>query len=308
MLDNKIVFMGTPQIASIYLNSLIEDNFNIIAVFSQPPRKKGRGMKVVKSEVHKLASLNKIDIFTPSNFHDKKEKKKLIELSPDLIIVMAYGLKLPKFILDIPKFGCINIHVSLLPHLRGAAPVEHALLNGNKKTGISIFKIVEEMDAGPIIINQSIEINEKINKGQLIEQLNKIGVKLLNYILPSIFNNQIKYKEQKKDLITYAPKISTEMRKLDFHQPINIIHNKIRAFAPKPSAWFFYKNERIKIIEAEFLKGEWKSSVVINDLFHIGCKDGKMCPKLIQREGKKLMSLNEFLRGFEFEINSEINV
>ena len=221
---------------------------------------------------------------------------------------MAYGLKLPKFILDLPKFGCINIHVSLLPHLRGAAPVEHALLNGDKKTGISIFKLVEEMDAGPIIVNKSIEINEKINKDQLIEKLNIIGVKLLNATLPNIFNHKIEYKNQNITKITYAPKISSEIRKLDFNQTTDIIHNKIRAFAEKPSAWFFYKNERIKIIDAEFLKGDWKPSVVINDLFHIGCKDGKMCPKIIQREGKKSMRLNEFLRGFEFKVNSKINV
>ena len=300
--------MGSPQIASIYLDSLMKNKYNVIAAYSQAPKKKGRGMKVQQSAVHQLALLNDIDIFTPSDFLQDHEKKNLEKLNPDLIIVMAYGLKLPKFVLDFPRLGCINIHVSLLPRWRGAAPIEHALLNGDKKTGISIFKLVEEMDAGPIIINETIEISNNINKDKLIEQLNILGTKLLNSILPNILNEKITYKNQDENKITYAPKISTDMRKLDFNQTIEIIHNKIRAFASKPSAWFFYNNERIKIIDAIFVKGEWKSSTVINNLFHIGCKDGKICPTIIQREGKKPMKLEEFLRGFVFDVDTKINV
>ena len=308
MSNKKIIFMGSPQIASIYLDSLMKNKYNVIAAYSQPPKKKGRGMKMQQSAVHQLASLNDIDIFTPSDFLQDYEKKNLEKLNPDLIIVMAYGLKLPKFVLDLPRLGCINIHVSLLPRWRGAAPIEHALLNGDKKTGISIFKLVEEMDAGPIIINESIEISNNINKDKLIEQLNILGTKLLNSVLPNILNEKITYKKQDENKITHAPKISTDMRKLDFNQTIEIIHNKIRAFASKPSAWFFYNNERIKIIDAIFVKGEWKSSTVINNLFHIGCKDGKICPTIIQREGKKPMKLEEFLRGFVFEVDTKINV
>jgi methionyl-tRNA formyltransferase len=308
MINKKIIFMGTPEIASIYLDSLIINQYNIIAVYSQPPKKKGRGMKVKQSEVHKLALLHNIDVFTPSNFFDNSEKNNLERLKPDLIIVMAYGLKLPKFVLDLPIHGCINIHVSLLPRWRGAAPIEHALLNGDKKTGISIFKLVEEMDAGPIIVNQSIEVSNNINKDELIKSLNIVGIRLLNFILPNIFEKKITYSNQNNKNIIYAPKITTEMRKLDFNQTMEIIHNKIRAFANKPSAWFYYNNERIKIIEADFVKGKWTSSIIINDLFHIGCKDGKMCPKIIQREGRKPLELENFLRGFVIKINSKINV
>ena len=307
MLNKKIIFMGTPQIASFYLDSLIKNQYNIIATYSQPPKKQGRGMKIEESAVHQLASLHNIKIFTPSNFLDDSEKKNLETLKPDLIIVMAYGLKLPKFVLNLPTYGCINVHVSLLPRWRGAAPIEYALLNGDKETGISIFKLVEEMDAGPIIISESINISNDINREQLIEQLNIVGTKLLNSILPNILSNKITLRNQNQDQITYASKISTDMRKLDFNLTTEIIYNKIRAFAPKPSAWFVYNNERIKIIEADFVKGDWKSSTVINDQFHIGCKDGKMCPKIIQRAGKKPMKLKEFLRGFMFEVDSQIN-
>jgi len=308
MSNERIIFMGTPQIASFYLDSLIKDKHNIVAVYSQPPKKKGRGMKIGESSVHQLATSHNIEIFTPLNFNLDSEKKNLERLNPDLIVVMAYGLKLPNYVLNLPKFGCINVHVSLLPRWRGAAPIEHALLNGDKETGISIFKLVEDMDAGPIIINKSIEVSNRINKDQLIEKLNTLGAKLLIFILPSIFNKSITYRNQNKNGITYASKISNDLRKIDFNQTTEIIHNKIRAFALKPSAWFFYKNERIKIIEADFVKGDWKSSVILNNLFHIGCKNGKMLPKIIQREGKKSMELKDFLRGFAFEINSKINV
>jgi methionyl-tRNA formyltransferase len=307
-MHNRIIFMGTPQISAIYLSSLLLNKYNIVATYSQPPKKKGRGMKLEKSAVHKLALLNKIDVFTPSDFISNYEKKQLANLNPDLIIVMAYGLKLPKFILNLPRLGCINIHVSLLPRWRGAAPIEHAILAGDKETGISIFKLNEEMDAGPIIVSETVKINNLINKDQLIEILNTTGIKLLNTILPKILNEKIAYKIQNKNDITYAPKIYPEMRKLDFYQSIEVVNNKIRAFAFKPSAWFYYNNERIKVIEANFCEGQWKSSTVINELFHIGCKNGKMCPKIIQREGKKPMKLENFLRGFIFEVGSKINV
>ena len=148
--------MGTPEISAIYLNYLIQENFNIISVVTQPAKKKGRGLIKQESAVHKISKINKINVFTPLNLNDKEFKSKVHNLNPDLIIVMGYGLKLPDFILNIPKFGCINVHVSLLPRWRGAAPIEYSLLNGDKKTGITIFKVVEKMDAGPILINQSI--------------------------------------------------------------------------------------------------------------------------------------------------------
>ena len=308
MFNKKIIFMGTPQIASIYLDSLIKNKYEVVAVYTQPPRKKGRGMKVDQSPVHNLASSHNIEVFTPSSFSKKMEKKNLEKFNPDLIIVMAYGLKLPNYILDLPKMGCINIHVSLLPRWRGAAPIEYCLLNGDKETGISIFKLVEEMDAGPIIAKESIKISHFINKDELIKKLNIIGIQLLHSILPNIFNNKIRYYQQDHKIAKYAPKITSDIRRLDFNKSIANLHNQVRAFASKPSAWFIYKDERIKIIEASFIKGKWKPSIILNNLFHISCKDGKMCPIIIQREGKKPMKLENFLRGFVFEINSKVNV
>ena len=307
MIKDRIIFMGTPEIATFYLDALIKKNYNIKAIFTQPPRKKGRGLVEQQTPVHKLASLNDINVFTPKNLNDEKIKKIILDLNPDLIIVMAYGLKIPNFILNLPKFGCINIHVSLLPRWRGAAPIEHALLNGDLETGITIFKIEEEIDSGPIITTKLVKIDKDINKIELIDKLNQSGVKLLISVIPDIINKKITYKNQSSNNITYASKLSSESRKLDFYKDVEEVHNKIRAFSPDPAAWFICNDQRIKIIKANFLRGNWIPSTILNKQFHIGCKNGKIYPEIIQREGKKPMLLNDFLKGFDFKIGYEIN-
>ena len=191
MLKKKIIFMGTPNISSIYLESLISKKYNIMTVYSQPPRKQGRGMLLSKSPVHQMANLNNINVLTPIDLNSDEEIKKLKTINPDLIIVMGYGLKLPKYILEMPRFGCINIHVSMLPRWRGAAPIEYSLMNGDDKTGITIFKLVEQMDAGPIIANMAVSIDKDINKDDLTKKLNKKGIELLNETLPNIFKRKI---------------------------------------------------------------------------------------------------------------------
>jgi methionyl-tRNA formyltransferase len=299
--------MGTPEIASVYLKSLIDNKQNIIAVYTQPPRKKGRGMHIQESPVQKLAIKNKINFFSPLDLDSKKNKQKLIALKPDLIIVMGYGLKLPSEILVLPPLGCINLHVSLLPRWRGASPIEHALLNGDKETGITIIKLIEKMDAGPILKKKAILISKHINKKDLTKKLNCLGVDLLNSLLPKIYRKTITFVNQDNAKVTYAHKISSNMRKLDFNKEIETVYNKIRAFAPEPSAWFSFNNERIKIIKSSFVKGKFQSSIILNEQFHIGCVNGKICPKIIQREGRKPMKLVDFIRGYKFIVGSKID-
>ena len=307
MSKKRIIFMGTSEISEIYLKSLLDSQYNIIAVYSQPPRKKGRGMKVQESSVQKLAQLHNIKVFTPTDFHSETTKKELQDLRPDLIIVMGYGLKITKPILELPDLGCINIHVSLLPRWRGAAPIEHTLLNGDNKTGVTIFKLIEKMDAGPILVKDEVAIEQDTNKGELIQKLNQQGIKLLNFVLPKIFNNENTLVPQDENKVTYAHKISPAMRKLDFKQEVEAVYNTIRAFAPQPSAWFMFDNERIKIVKASFKKGNFQPSTIVNDQFYIGCNNGQICPQIIQREGKKPMELKEFLKGFKFNVGSKID-
>ncbi len=307
MINKKLIFMGTPTVASEYLKTLIMNKIKIDAVFTQPPKQKSRGMKISKTPVHLLAIENEIDVFHP-NFFDPVTINKLSKIKPDLIIVMAYGKILPKEILELPPYGCINIHVSILPRWRGAAPIEHALMNGDKETGVSIIKLNEKLDAGPIIAQKKIKIPEYSNKLQLTNLLLSSGKKLLIDTIPKIINNEITLKNQNEQLATYANKINSETRKIDFNNTSIAVINQIRAHSPKPGAWIDLNKERIKIFDAKpgFSKG--KISTILNKNFEIGCNDGSIIPLLLQREGKNILTKEEFLRGFNLKVNETINV
>ena len=198
MIDKKIIFMGTPDIAAQHLSILIENKLNLVGVFTQPPRKKNRGMRVEESAVHQIAKKNNMEIFYPSTIDDKViEQTK--NLKPDLIIVVAYGIILPTSFINIPKYGCINIHVSLLPRWRGAAPIEHALLAGDNKTGISIINITSKLDAGDILMQKSFLLDQNIYSDDLALNLTNLGKKTMIKILPLIFKNKIIGKKQTKE-------------------------------------------------------------------------------------------------------------
>ena len=306
MRDKKIIFMGTPDIAAQHLNVLIENNLNVVGVFTQPPRKKNRGMRVEKSDVHQIADKNNIEVFYPSTIDDSVlEQVKSFE--PDLIIVVAYGIILPSKFLNIPKYGCINIHVSLLPRWRGAAPIEHALLKGDEKTGISIIRISSKLDAGDILMQESLILNKDINSEDLTINLTNLGKKTLINALPLLFENKLIGVKQDETKVTYANKFLPEDRKIDFNNSSNDVYNHIRAHGPKPGSWFTYKGERIKIIKAKKINKLGESSTILNKEFMIACKDGAILPLLIQREGKRVVSLDDFLRGFTFSIQDKLN-
>jgi methionyl-tRNA formyltransferase len=307
MKDKKIIFMGTPDIAAQHLNVLFKKNLNIVGVFTQPPRKKNRGMRIEKSEVHQIAEKNNIEVFYPTSI-DVTVIEKVKSLEPDLIIVIAYGIILPSKFLNIPKYGCINIHVSLLPRWRGAAPIEHALLAGDEKTGISVISISPKLDAGDILMQESFAIDKDINSDDLTINLTNLGKKTLMETLPLLFENKLIRKKQDESKVTYANKFISEDRKINFYNSSDDVYNQIRAHGPKPGSWFTYRGERIKIIKAKKINELGKSSTILNKDFMIACKDGAILPLLIQREGKKVVSLDDFLRGFTFSIQDKLNV
>jgi methionyl-tRNA formyltransferase len=307
MQDKKIIFMGTPDIAAQHLNVLFKKNLNIVGVFTQPPRKKNRGMRIEKSEVHQIAEKNNIEVFYPTSI-DVTVIEKVKSLEPDLIIVIAYGIILPSKFLNIPKYGCINIHVSLLPRWRGAAPIEHALLAGDEKTGISVISISPKLDAGDILMQESFAIDKDINSDDLTINLTNLGKKTLMETLPLLFENKLIRKKQDESKVTYANKFISEDRKINFYNSSDDVYNHIRAHGPKPGSWFTYRGERIKIIKAKKINELGKSSTILNKDFMIACKDGAILPLLIQREGKKVVSLDDFLRGFTFSIQDKLNV
>lgn len=306
MMNKNIIFMGTPIIATEYLNILIENNFKISGVFTQSPKKKFRGMKISKSPVNSLANEKKIDVFHPQTF-DTEIINKLKKMEPDLIIVVAYGKKLPKELLELPKYGCINIHLSILPRWRGAAPVEYALMNGDSETGISIIKLVEELDAGPVIAQEKISIPQNFDKQQVTHSLTEIGKKLLLKTIPDIFNSKTTLKDQDEANITYASKITSENRKINFNNSALSIINHIRAHSPKPGAWFYLNKERIKIFAARAGSNKGHVSTILNNNFEIGCNDGTIEPLILQREGKKIVTKEEFLRGYKLNTEDLIN-
>ncbi len=307
MIDKKIIFMGTPDIAAQHLSILIENKLNLIGVFTQPPRKKNRGMLVEESAVHQIAKKNNIEIYYPSTIDDQViEQTK--SLKPDLIIVVAYGIILPTSFINIPKYGCINIHVSLLPRWRGATPIEHALLEGDNKTGISIINITSKLDAGDILMQESFLIDQNMYSDDLALNLTNLGKKAMIKTLPLIFENNIIGKKQDENKVTFANKFLSKDRKINFHNSTEDVYNHIRAHGPKPGSWFTYKGERIKIIKAKKTKESGQSSTILNKDFIIGCKDGGIIPLLIQREGKKTVNLDDFLRGFTFSIQDKLNV
>ena len=306
MNNKKLLFMGTPEIATEYLNALIQNNIEVSAVITQPPKKQSRGMKLIKSPVHSLALDKNLKVFHPQTF-DNQIINILKKIQPDLIIVMAYGKILPKVILELPKHGCINIHVSILPRWRGAAPIEHTLINGDKETGVSIIKLVEKLDAGPIIVQKRLRIPKNFNKLQLSENLTNIGTKLLIDTIPLIFKDKIKLRNQDEKDATYASKLNSESRKINFNNSMKDIINLIKAHAPQPGAWFFLNNERIKLIDAKQGTGTGKISSILNNKFEIGCIDGSIEPLVLQRQGKNIVTKEEFLRGFSLSQKDIIN-
>ena len=306
MKNKKIIFMGTPTIAAQHLNILIENNLNIVGIYTQPPRKKNRGMRIEKSDVHQIANKNNIEVFYPSTIDDTVIEQ-VKSLEPDLIIVIAYGIILPSSFLNIPKYGCINIHVSLLPRWRGAAPIEHALLAGDDKTGISIISVSPKLDAGDILMQESFTLDKDINRDELTLNLTNLGKKTLMKTLPLLFENKLIRKKQDESKVTYANKFLSEDRKINFYNSTDDVFNHIRAHGPKPGSWFTYKGERIKIIKAKKINELGESSTILNKDFMIACKDGAILPEFIQREGKKVVSLDDFLRGFTFSIQDKLN-
>ena len=307
MNDKKIIFMGTPDIAAQHLQYLLDNSINIVGVFTQPPRKKNRGMNIEESPVHQIAKKNNLETFYPSSI-DGKAIEQINSLDPDIIIVVAYGIILPSQLLDIPKFGCINIHVSLLPRWRGAAPIEHAMLAGDVKTGISVIKISPKLDAGDILHQESLNISADMYSDELTVALTNLGKQTMLRVLPKIFENKTLSKKQDLNKVTYAKKFTSVDRKINFNNSTNEVYNHIRAHGPKPGSWFVYRGERIKILRAVKKKDRGQQSTILNTKFMLACSDGSILPTLIQREGKKAVEVKDFIQGFAFTVNDKINV
>lgn len=287
--------MGTPNFARNILETLISNKKNIVAVYTQAPKPAKRGQELQKSPVHLLAEERNLQVFTPKNLKNETENIKAI--SPDVILVVAYGMILPKEILEIPKFGCFNVHPSLLPRWRGASPIEHTIMYRDDITACAIIKMEIGLDVGDIVLEKKIQLNHNENINSLSERLGKIGADLCLKLIDNIHN--ISPVPQSKTGITYAKKISNADYLIDFNQPSSLVEAKIRALN---GCYFLHNNKRIKILACEYDDSfihQAPLGKILDKNLNLACKQGIIKPLLLQKEGGKILPLKEFLNGFK---------
>ncbi len=299
MNQKKIIFMGTPTFAGPVLSGLI-NNYQVILVVTQPDKEVGRKKEVIISPIKELALKNNIPLFQPEKI--KEDYQLIIDLKPDLIVTCAYGQIIPKAILDCPKDGCVNVHASLLPALRGGAPIHKALIEGHQKTGITIMWMDEGMDSGDIIAQAEYIIKATDNVGILHDILSEMGSKLLLEVLPDIFSGNAPRIKQDQTKVTYAYNIKRAEEHLDFNQSSEAIANQIRGLNPWPLANFILNNQEFKVLDCYYTltKHETPPGVVVEvkrDAIGISSKDGIVYLTRIKPFGKKIMTTQDYLNG-----------
>lgn len=299
---SKIIFAGTPDFAAVHLKALIDAGIIPCAVYTQPDRPAGRGHKLTPSPVKELALLHNIEVLTPENFKNKEDVDKFLSFNADLAIVVAYGVILPDSIVHGPKLGCINVHGSLLPAYRGAAPIQRALLDGNDRTGVTIMKIVKELDAGDMLIKAEIPISADDTSGSLFDKLASLGAKTLVDNLPDILAEKITAKKQDPSLATYAKKITKEEARLNFNDSAENCNLKIRGLNPWPIANASIDNIVFKIFKAKVLndnQSKEPGTIISVDKkgISVACAEGAVCLEIIQAPGKGRVNAADFARS-----------
>ncbi len=293
----NIVFMGTPEFSVPTLEALIKNKFNILTVYTQPPTKSKRGQKINSSPVEEFAKENKINFKSPININSKEEFKFFQELSPDIVVVVAYGQIIPKSFLSTARFGFINLHASLLPKWRGAAPIQRAIMNGDKKIGISIMKVEEKLDSGPVLLSKELTLDKNAIHGEVEKKLSIMGADLLIESLKKIQAGSSQFIEQNHSEATYAKKIDKKETKINWNLDANKVLAHIHGLSPSPGSWFEYEKERFKILKAKVSTDRGKPSLVLDKNLTIGCKTDSIQILELQRQGKNKQTYKEFLKG-----------
>ncbi|WP_443970532.1 methionyl-tRNA formyltransferase [Sphingobium sp. CR28] len=301
----RIIFMGTPDFAVPTLDALVAAGHDIVAVYTQPPRPAGRGKAPRPGPVQIRAEALGIEVRHPVTLRDAEERALFAALGADVAVVAAYGLILPRAILDAPVHGCINVHASLLPRWRGAAPIQRAILAGDKETGVTIMQMEAGLDTGPMLATVKTPIGPYDTAGNLTHRLSSLGAELLVNVLADLPNHPQEI--QREAGVTYAAKIDKAESRVDFSAGAIAVDRQVRAFNPVPGAWFEHEGERIKILTANVLSHPHdhadvsfatEPGIVIDDQLAIGCGSGAVRPTLVQRAGKSPMTAQELLRGF----------
>ena len=291
----RIVFMGTPDFAVPALTALADAGHEVLAAYTQPPRPAGRGKKLRPSPVQAKAEEMGIEVRHPASLRDLEEQAAFAALDAHVAVVAAYGLLLPAPILEAPKKGCLNVHGSLLPRWRGAAPIQRAILAGDHVTGVTIMQMEKGLDTGPMLMKARVPIEEK-TAGELHDELSQIGAGLMVEVLAQL--DQLRAEPQDPLEATHAAKIDKAEARLDFRKPALRLEREVRAFAPFPGSWFELDGERIKVLRAHVIGVNGAPGTVLDEEFTIACGEASIRPEMLQRAGKPAMPRADFLRGF----------
>ncbi|MGE8141193.1 methionyl-tRNA formyltransferase [Novosphingobium sp. NPDC080210] len=292
----KIVFMGTPDFAVPALRELVTAGHQVLAAYTQPPRPGGRrGKELTPTPVHRAAEELGIPVRHPLSLKGADEQAAFAALDADIAVVAAYGLILPRAVLDAPRHGCLNIHASLLPRWRGAAPIHRAILAGDSETGVTIMQMEAGLDTGPMLAKVTTPVDGKTT-GELTEELAASGAELMVAVLAELpkYPPQV----QPEEGVTYAHKIDKAETRIDWSQPAQQVERQVRAFAPAPGAWFEFDGERCKVLAAQLAEGQSAPGTVLDDALTIACGDGAIRPSLVQRAGRPAMATQDLLRGW----------
>ena len=296
----RVVFMGTPDFAVPTLTEIVGRGHDVVAVYTQPPRPAGRGQAERKSPVHLAAEGFGIPVFTPKNFRDQKDVDVFAAHNADVGVVVAYGLLLPKPVLDAPRHGCLNLHGSLLPRWRGAAPIQRAIMAGDDRTGVMVMRMDEGLDTGPVALVDEIPVGEDMTAGELHDEMMRTGADLMGRALSALERDSLDFTAQGEDGVTFARKIDKAEARIDWSKPAGDVHNLIRGLSPFPGAWFEIERNgkpvRVKVLRSRIAEGSGAPGTVREGLT-IACGTGAVELTQVQREGKGVMDAASFLRG-----------
>ena len=306
-MSKKLVFMGTPMFAVPILKSLYQNGYNISCVYTQPPQKSKRGQKINKSPIQGISETLNLEYRTPQVLNNEEEYNFLNSLDADLAIVVAYGQIIPKKFINLIKKGFINIHASLLPKWRGAAPIQRSIMNLDQETGISIMRIAEKLDTGPVCNNYKIQLNENLNALEISEKLSNLAAEKILDNVDDILEDKANFIEQDHSNATYASKIQKTEGQINWDENAEKIIGKINGLYPSPGAFFMFNGERYKILKAQVGRAQGNPGSVLSDNLEIACGNNQsIIIKEIQRQGKRPQNIGEFIQGSQIKKGSKI--
>ena len=308
-MSDNIIFMGTSKFAVPILEKISESKFNISVVYTQPPKKSSRGMKVQKTPIQVKSELLGLPIRTPNSLKNNVDEYNYIKkIEPTIVIVISYGQMIPKEFLELSKKGFLNIHASILPKFRGAAPIQRAIMSQDSETGISFMKINEHLDTGPILETYKIKIDSNLNATELEKKLSQLAAEKILENIDNIIKDKANFKEQDHSEATYAEKINKKEGKINWNDSAKKIIGKINGLHPNPGAFFIFNGDRYKILKAEIGNGSGSSGEVLDDKLEIACSNNESIKVIeIQKEGKKIQEIDEFLNGSKIHKGCTLN-